>query len=837
MTEDFGSIEDFGEASAQTEDFGEDSTKSRWENLSVKSLTDLYKNNLLETEAVANLIAGAPGEIILAGAKAVSDVGNIIKGSDTPALDTERAAEDFKKTEAGKFLLNPVSTLIGNQDEVDTTVTSKAINTIGETAVGAISAGAEQLGLGDGEEGLSNTEQGLVHLGELGLSLVGAKIGGKQIDDIVSSRSVADPLDLGYDEFGNIKKVTEDPQSLKRALDKGLGTLSTRIANISEPFVHKAIGYEKDLLVNTHKKIESVDPFLKSLNSLDKNTQSALDSALLNNNFADVRDILTKTDKKLLPEFDNVITTLRETGNELADSGRLSSLLVDYFPRVVRDVDGLLNTLGTSKKQLVEKRLLEAEQKAGFLTELEKTDIINKVIRGYTNTEYKPGFTKERKLERLTAEQEKFYAPPTESLHSYLRNAVSDVETRKFFGRNFVKDPETGRINLDESIGKTVLDELNTGKISGEDVSNLTDMLKSRFGAGNRSSNPVIQGAKDIANLGLLGNVISTITQLSDIAIPIYVNGLKPTIMAMTKNAIGGNKLDIKDFGLVDNISQEFVGTTKTSKALNTAFKLTGFSKIDALGKNVMLNSSVTKAQNMAKTPAGVKELSKTWGNRFGNEFPQLINDLQTGVRSELTDMLAFSSLSKVQPITKLELPQKYLDMPNGRMVYMLKTYALKQMDLVRNDIIKEIASGNRKKGIANAARYAMILGTAGATTQYVKDIMLGKDPETPDISDVPLNVLKTFGWSQYVTDKASQGKIGEAIGDVVLPPYQMFDEAISDVLAEDKFGNDTTKGKWKKLIPGFGKLLYANSYAGQEEQEEKTRKQQLTALKEQYGL
>jgi len=152
-----------------------------------------------------------------------------------------------------------------------------------------------------------------------------------------------------------------------------------------------------------------------------------------------------------------------------------------------------------------------------------------------------------------------------------------------------------------------------------------------------------------------------------------------------------------------------------------------------------------------------------------------------------------------MQPISKLEVPQAYLDMPNGRTVYMLKTWMLKQADIVRRDIVQKARRGDKRGATEAALRFSLILGISGATTEYVKNALLGRDDKL-ELEDVPNNVLKTFGWSQYTLDKVRQGKGLEAAAGIVAPPYKMWDE----ILARDP--------KAVQYLPVVGRIVYADN-------------------------
>jgi hypothetical protein len=627
------------------------------------------------------------------------------------------------------------------------------------------------------------------------------------------------PIENSY----SFREAIDNSETLK-AIDKGLGAVSTRIGNISQPILHRMVRYEKNLLQNTHAQIGKVDDFVNDLNALPKNTQALMNNLLLNNNSEGISRVAKSLGRpELIEKYSAIRTVLDDIGADLKSIGRVENLRENYFPRIVTDVEGLKKTLGSQLKSSLEVRLDDARKdaiKRGVaFGPLEESAIIDSFMRN-RNAGSKPGFTKERKIDDVSPDLEKFYASPTESLHTYIRSAVSEVETARLFGKDAVRD-KAGRIDVENSIGTLVGEKLRSGEITGKQAVELEGMLKSRLGPGNRASNAFLQDMKNISNMGLLGNVMSAITQGGDVIASTYLNGLRPTMMAVVQQLAGKSKVSMKDFGLTDHISEEFVSTRSTAKWLNRVFKASAFAKIDEFGKNTVLNGALRNGQRMVKTPSGLKEFSNRWEKRFGDEFPQLVDDLQNGRKTELTDMYLFSTLSKIQPISKIELPQKYLDMPNGRVVYMLKSFMLKQLDLVRNEAYNKIKEGKTREGLYNLSKLTMVLGLGGATTQFIKDYLLSflDDREVDfEASDIPMNVLKTFGWSEYVANKVSQGKLAEAAGDVVLPPYKMFDILFQDSIKELDGDDDTEpSGRALNFIPVVGKLLYAYSDKGQE--------------------
>jgi hypothetical protein len=265
--------------------------------------------------------------------------------------------------------------------------------------------------------------------------------------------------------------------------------------------------------------------------------------------------------------------------------------------------------------------------------------------------------------------------------------------------------------------------------------------------------------------------------------------------------------LSVDDFGLAHKVAEEFTSTRPTAKALNAAFKYGLFAAVDRFGKDMAIASTWNKYTRLAKTEKGQAEIAKEFSAAYGDELPQLLLELQQKKHTDLTDSLVFGKLSDVQPISKLEMPQAYLEMPNGRVLYMLKSFMLKQVDIVRRDVYNELAKGTAegvRTGLGNATKYALALGAGGMATDMVKDFLLGK-PFNPKFADAFDNVMKTFGWSSYAVDKAASGHPVEAMLNTAIPPYKMWD----DILRRDP--------RAVQYIPVVGKLIYAHFMGGKE--------------------
>jgi len=163
-----------------------------------------------------------------------------------------------------------------------------------------------------------------------------------------------------------------------------------------------------------------------------------------------------------------------------------------------------------------------------------------------------------------------------------------------------------------------------------------------------------------------------------------------------------------------------------------------------------------------------------------------------------------------MQPISKLELPEMYHRAPNGRIMYMLKSFMLKQMDIVRRDGIQKMRSKSpqvQREGAKNLLGIAVALGAGGTASGVAQELMKGNLDVIDDATD-PIkwvtNMTKTFGFGEYTLRKLKKGDVGDAIGGIVLPPFKMFDKVFQE--REDELQYNP---KSVKQIPVFGKVYY----------------------------
>ena len=600
-----------------------------------------------------------------------------------------------------------------------------------------------------------------------------------------------------------------------KGLDYLLGSVSTRLGNLAPELKLRAREFERKSLERLGLAQAEIYPFLKALNKLPTAQKESLNAALLDGTPGVVAEAI-KGDPVLVDGWRKVQNLLGEFRDEHVAAGRFKKGLTDYFPRVVKDLKGLMEALGETERSSLDVALAKASAKMlkeqqRPLTDIEESIVVRNSLLAEPATSQQAGYAKRRGIE-MEDKLQQFYEKPTDSLLRYVSAAVHDLETSKFFGKD-LKTTKAGTgefTNVEGSIAEMVTRMRQEGKLTREGEIDLRNILKARFIGGEQSMAGWLQDVRNVSNAALLGSLHSAATQMGDSIATIRHHGFLPTLQAMKQKLTGDSQVSAKEFNLVNHVAEE-MGTARWSGELQRqVFKL-GFGAIDQFAKGLGLNASLLKNQRLARTTKGQAQLAEKYQQAYGDEFGQLVADLKAGRKTELTKSLIWSELSDAQPISKMEMPEAYLNHPNGRMLYQMKTYMLKQMDIIRRDGFQEIAKGNYVKGAKALVGLATYLTLANIPGDIIKDLLSGRPIELDNIDYVE-NLLKNFGINRYTMDKLSGNRPfkggWEAAMGYVTPVAGGIISSLDD------------PAKLVKYVPAVGRGVYDRYLGGNEKAE-----------------
>lgn len=694
---------------------------------------------------------------------------------------------------------------------------------------------------------------------ELAVQVVKGKSAAEAYQDALIATGMTEKELVKHVAAGGVKPVLPSPAKARQIVDmkgsagtrpqgafsKGvdyyIGSLQTRIGNIAPKLASRVDRFEFDLSTKIHQAHEKVQPFLRKVSKLSPDDAALMNRNLMNGKYDIVEDMArTRWGDEGVEELNALRSVIDDFTAKLEAQG-YPVVKDGYFPRMVNDREGMLKAMGRKKAQELNDKILKAKQAAARkgrdLTEVEESEIINRFLRTGPRGTATPSGMKSRRFNEVPEEFEKFYASPMDSMQTYIRRMTNELERRNFFGRlgvNVKASPATKGETADDflsainaeresvvssSIGDAVRKLRDAGEVADDQLDELTALLEARFNYGTRSPSGWMQDTKNILYSTTLSNPVSAATQLEDLGLAMYLNGFRNTMSALfSKKNVNSLELGLHD------IAEELASDVRTSsKVLNKLMKASGFESVDRLGKNVTLNGALRKFRKQANTEAGRKELGKRWKDVFEGEYAQVLDDLQAGRITPNVKYMLWNQLARTQPIALSQLPEAYVRNPNGRVLYMLKSFTLKQLDLIRRDIVQQAKRGNVKEAGQNAARLITLTSMAGLGAQEVKDLMLGRET---DISDtVTFKLWGLLGVSSYLAGNVKEGKLSDAVKDTVAPPLRVIDDMAAGVASsiDAAYAGDMSEvdTDFVKHLPVGGKIIHNFFLGGLEDQQE----------------
>lgn len=594
----------------------------------------------------------------------------------------------------------------------------------------------------------------------------------------------------------------------KAAIDNFIRPISSHFKAISPALQREVRGLEQRIGMSTNAKMDKVEPFIRGLDRMDKLSKAdhaRISKALFNGEGSDSAGFEALLNKyELTNDFKAVNDEIAKIRSEATDMGIDVGLVENYYPRGVKNLKKLQESYGSQVPSDVFDRLVHEREKVTGkkLTDQERQLLYEGFAKktmgrgiGATN----PNNLQKRTTDNITDDRLQFYERPEISLPRYIENMVNSIETKRLLGATEIDGERVaGRL------GQVIDEEIAKGNITGEDAITIQNLVEARFGRKPKQMG-FIRGAKNAGYLATMGNFGSAITQLGDFAFSAYQNGLMPT----GKAVFAPKDITLHDIGIDPNmVTIEANDGGHLNKAVNTVFKATGLTALDRLAKNTNINASWNVMQKQAKlNPKNPKrkKLVERLQRLQGNDAVQTMVDLKQGKKSELVLEVLYHQIADVAPISMSEMPPQYAKSPNGRILYQLKSYTIKQLDFLRQESFSKIASGNKKEaieGFRNLMAFATVAMAANASADVIKDIIFNREFDLDET--VWDNFLRMFGMNRYAVNNAGRKGVGSFLIDLIKPAQFKIGDDISRDLMDMPRIEDSRSAKY---FPFVGKL------------------------------
>ena len=580
--------------------------------------------------------------------------------------------------------------------------------------------------------------------------------------------------------------------------------ISAALERISVALFRRLRKFEYRTRQATDADLAEITPFFEKMLKLPKGIKHQLDFALKHGDVSSTERILKKCGVPL-KDYQRARKVLEQIHKDAKEVGMDLGYLENFWPRAVKDIDDLRTFLterrGKKYWSAFEKAIQQKERETGkTLTEQERNDYINQLIRGYGSSRIHvtgQGHAKSRVLETLDEEINNFYFSSEIALVQYIQQMRESIEARKLFGM--------GRksAQIEDPIGNYVHQLIKHQAIEPHQERKVVEIFTARFNS--KPPRHILRKYRSFEYIETLGSPVVALSQLEDMGIAWYragiVTGLPSVIMNFSKAAL--NKSDIKliDVGIHD-IAAEMTDPEHSQQVLEFVLKASGFKYLDRIGKETVLNTIMHKYKKQAKNPS--KDFRGRITRIFGSEAGSVIEAMAKGEVNDNVQYLAFNELLDTQPVALSEMPLKYLQMSDGKVWYILKSFMLRRLNFVLKESLGTIKT-NPVQGVLNTTRLVFSLMLMGVGADELKDWITGRQTSLKDqTTDVLLNIA---GLSKYNIYDAKMRGGWRAMVNKIAPPFKIIDSAGRDI--RDLTTGSYTGSESLASVPLIGKILY----------------------------
>ena len=375
---------------------------------------------------------------------------------------------------------------------------------------------------------------------------------------------------------------------------------------------------------------------------------------------------------------------------------------------------------------------------------------------------------------------------------------------------------------------KIIREAMEREGLSDLQIKNAIEILDDLGVNANRGMSQELEVVRSLGYVGTIANPYGALMNVHDLFNAAFELGVGNVL----KSVFGKNniRLSADDVGLARQVFGEFIRRStkgdssitgvkfleKLAKGsedlLEWSMKASGFSGLDKFGKTKIMGASFNKAkQDMARGSFDSK-----WANTFSKaELDQLKRDIAAGdVNSELVRDLVMFDLFRLQPINPAAQTSAGLKSPNARIFYMLKGFAVKQLDLMERRIFREWQQGNKKEALNNAMKYLVISGGGFGVVNEGRQVLKGEAPNPEEAAVGALYqigsvlTLGAMGANDYGYTKFMQDPANAMLTNIFPPVSATLPAAVLKDMGEAVTKGDPLPDETIYALPVVGKTL-----------------------------
>jgi hypothetical protein len=623
-------------------------------------------------------------------------------------------------------------------------------------------------------------------------------------------------------------------------------TVQSRVSAISPPVGRMLRKFEQQVL-DDRMKYEKQLTDLSLYYKMPKQVRDNIDFALLNEDRQYLARVLAdqgERGQQLLTAFNKGF----DVNQELYKRGQAVGWFdvsepmknPSYWGRTVKDVNKLRSSLRGNERSLLQQSEEAYAKSIGKtvdkLTAKEQESVLGNFIRGKvfkgSGTGGKPGFTQQRTIAAVGRDLQQFYNDPVQSMIMNINRNVEGIAQMSAFNRSATGATMKGRLAyVKRTTGDEIIEpqdgfvsEINrlrqANKITESDAEELGMLLRARINMHNEHLPQSLQFVKNVGVAIALGQLKNTVMQVADIVQAFGHHGIRNT----TKAILGNRKFKIDELNLDRTITADLETMSRSGQFMRRVLQASGFARTDLIGKAVHVNARYNKLAKQLQTEGGQRSFDKKWGQYYGKDLEQLKRELAAGDITPLTKEHMFAELADIQPIVPSEMPVKYLENPYYRLGYTLKSWAVKQLNVINERIIRAAKRGDYGTASKNLLAFSVFTVGGSALTDVGRRALFTGEPLTAEgITEAAawhaLGITTIVG-NKYTAGQLERGDLVGVAAGTLLPPLSFLEASFKDAIRAGSSAYDDEveplsieNSKVVKLIPIVGDPIANSDY------------------------
>jgi hypothetical protein len=643
-----------------------------------------------------------------------------------------------------------------------------------------------------------------------------------------------------------VKQAESSLGGFNQTVQDYLQTVQSRVRTIS-PSVGRMLRKFEQQVLDDRMKYEKQLADLSLYYKMPKQVRENIDFALLNEDRKYLARVLAdqgERGQQLLTAFNkgfDVNQELYKRGQAVGwfDAAEPSKNPA-YWGRTVKDYNKLSKTLkGKDATDLQASEAAYAKslgKTVADLTNKERELVLGNFIKGKLfnkqGTGGKPGFTKQRTIPAVSRQLSEFYNDPVQSMVMNINRNVEGIAKMSAFNRSATGATMKGRLAyVKRTTGNEIIEpqdgfvqEINrlrqANKITESEAEELGMLIRSRINMHDTQLPSWLQGAKNVGVAFALGQLKNTVMQVADIAQAFGHHGVRNTAKAV----LGNRKFKIDELNLDRTITADLETMSRSGAFMRGVLRASGFAKIDLIGKTVHVNARYNKLAKQLQTERGQKSFDAKWGKYYEDDLDQLKRELAAGEITPLTKEHMFAELADIQPTVPSEMPVKYLENAYYRLGYTLKSWAVKNLNVINERIIQAAKRGDYGTASKNLLAFSIFTVGGSALTDEGRRALFTGEPLTPEgITEAAayhaLGVTSVIG-NKYMIDQILRGDVVSAATSIALPPLSYIEAIFKDAAKAGRSALDpdadpltVENSKLVRILPIVGDPIANSDY------------------------